>query len=271
MSEILHIREEDLELYAFGTLPESELAAVKAHIAVCHECTAKLAQALGNVAVLALAAPQETPPEKVKDQLFARIANEGSGSSQTIARLQKRETEKNPRRPRRNWNWVLIPAVAGLALFCAVLYQKNRTLVNELSEARRVAADFERERLHVMGLVNALSAKDTETIRLASTKDGVPGSSAVVHYNKRLGKVIYSAELPELSVENAYQMWLVPTSGGPISAGTFHTDEARHADPREVEVPVNIDPKAFAVTMEPAGGVSKPTGKIVLLGAASKD
>ena len=54
-------------------------------------------------------------------------------------------------------------------------------------------------------------------------------------------------------------MWLVPTSGGPISAGTFHTDEARHADPREVEVPVNIDPKAFAVTMEPAGGVSKPT------------
>ncbi len=119
-----------------------------------------------------------------------------------------------------------------------------------------------------MGLVNVLSAKDTETIRLASTKDGIPGSGAVVRYNKRLGTVIYSAELPKLPAEKIYQMWLVPTSGAPINAGTFLADGSKRSEPWQAEVPANSQPKAFAVTVEPTGGVPKPTGKIILLGAA---
>jgi anti-sigma-K factor RskA len=269
LSDISHIREEDLELYAFGTLPEGETAAVKAHFEVCRECSAKFAEALGNVAVLALAVEQERPSPAAKDRLFARIAAERGATEPGVETVGARETGREVKRPRGNWwNWVLVPALAVAVLFCAVLYRENRILTDELREARRVAADFERERLHVMGLVNVLSAKDTETIRLASTKDGIPGSDAVVRYNKRLGRVIYSAELPELPAEKAYQMWLVPTSGAPISAGTFLAGGTRGTEPWEAEVPANSEAKVFAVTVEPAGGVPKPTGKIILLGAA---
>jgi anti-sigma-K factor RskA len=269
LSEISHIREEDLELYSFGTLPEGETAAVKAHVAVCRECSAKLAEALGNIAVLALAVEQETPPPAASDRLFARIAAERGATEPVVEAVGGREFGRQVKRPRGNWwNWVLVPAFTVVALFCAVLYRENHILTGELRDARRVAADFERERLHVMGLVNALSAKDTETIRLASTKDGIPGSAAVVRYNKRLGRVIYSAEVPELPAEKVYQMWLVPTSGAPISAGTFLAGGARRTEPWEGEVPANSEPKAFAVTVEPSGGVPKPTGKIILLGAA---
>ncbi len=268
MSEISHIREEDLELYAFGTLPESETEAVKAHVSVCRECNAKLAVALGNVAVLALAAEQETPPTAVKERLFARIGSEHGATERLVESVGGREIRREMKRPRWNWNWVLAPASVVLALLCAALYREDYILTGELREARRAAADFERERLHVMGLVNALSAKDTETIRLASTKDGIPGSGAVVRYNKRLGTVIYSAELPELPAEKVYQMWLVPSSGAPISAGTFLADGSKRAEPWEAEVPANSEPKAFAVTVEPTGGVPKPTGNIILLGAA---
>jgi anti-sigma-K factor RskA len=267
LNDSSHIREENLELYALGALPEAEAAAVKAHVPGCRECAAKLAEALGNVAVLALAAEQEKPAAAVKEKLFARIAAESAATRQAAPEAGRREIVQEVKRARASWwNWVLVPATAMLLLLCAELYRENRTLTGELQEAQRIAADFERERLHVMGLVNALSAKDTETIRLASTKDGIPGSGAVVRYNKRLGKVLYTAELPALPAGKVYQMWLVPTSGAPISAGTFMAVGTKRAEPWEAEVPANSEPKAFAVTVEPAGGVPQPTGKIILLG-----
>jgi anti-sigma-K factor RskA len=253
-----HISGENLELYALGALPDVEAAVVKAHAQGCAECAAKLAEALGNVAVVALAAEQEAPLARVKQQLFARIAAERAAGGE-------RKIVGEPKRARASWwNWLLVPATAVLAIFCVGLYRENQTLTGELQEARRMAASFERERLHVMGLVNVLSAKDTEIIRLASTKDGFPGSGAVVRYNKRLGKVIYTADLPELPPGKVYQMWLVPTSGeAAISAGTFTPDGSK---PWDVQVPTNSDAKAFAVTVEPEGGVPKATGKIILLG-----
>jgi anti-sigma-K factor RskA len=267
LNDSSHIREENLELYALGALPEAEAAAVKAHVAGCRECAAKLAEALGNVAVLALAAEQEKPAAAVKQKLFARIAAERAGTVPVTQPAGGRETVREVKRPRDSWwNWVLVPATVVLAIFCAELYRENRTLTVEVREARRVAADFEQERLHVIGLVNALSAKDTETIRLASTKDGIPGSAAVVRYNKRLGKVLYTAELPALPEGKVYQMWLVPANGAPISAGTFTAVGTKRAEPWEAEVPANSQPKAFAVTVEPAGGLPQPSGKVILLG-----
>jgi len=268
LNDSSHIREENLELLALGTLPEAEAAEAKAHVAGCGECAAKLAEVLGNVAVLALAAEQEKPAAAVKEKLFARIAAERAGTAHVRQPARGRETVREVKRARDNWwNWVLVPATVVLAIFCAELYRENRTLTVEVREARRTAAEFERERLHVMGLVNALSANDTKTIRLASTKDGTPGTDAVVRYNKRLGKVLYTAELPALPPEKVYQMWLVPTNGAPISAGTFTAIGPGRAEPWQSEVPANSEPKAFAVTVEPAGGVPKPTGKIILLGA----
>ncbi len=73
MSEILHIREEDLELYAFGTLAEEETPGVTAHVSECRECSSKLAVVLGDVAVLALAAARETAEPQGKERLFARV------------------------------------------------------------------------------------------------------------------------------------------------------------------------------------------------------
>jgi anti-sigma-K factor RskA len=267
LNDTSHIREENLELYALGALPEAETAAVKAHLEGCRDCAAKLAEALGNVAVLALAAEQEKPAAAVKEKLFARIAAERAATVPVTQPADGREIMREVKRPRANWwNWVLVPATAVLAIFCAELYRENRMLTGEVREARRVAAEFEKERLHVLGLVNALSAQDTETIRLASTKDGIPGSGAVVRFNKRLGKVLYTAELPPLPPEKVYQMWLVPTNGTPISAGTFTSGGSMQTQPWVAEVPANSEPKAFAVTVEPAGGVPQPTGKVILLG-----
>jgi anti-sigma-K factor RskA len=62
-------------------------------------------------------------------------------------------------------------------------------------------------------------------------------------------------------------MWLVPTSGAPISAGIFQSEDSVRGL-LSAQVPANTMPKAFAVTVEPAGGVPQPTGPKLLLGAS---
>jgi hypothetical protein len=278
-----HIREEDLELYALGALPENEAAAITAHAAGCAECTMRLAEVRGRVALLALSVTQEQPAAAAKEKLMARIRLSEQSAGEAVLAVKPREADvraeiaKRPERAERIsskpsktswWNWVLVPATLVLAGLCLMLWQQNKQLLGDLREARRVAADFERERLHVLGLVNVLSSPDTVTVKLAST---TPADAAqvggVVRYNQRLGSVVYSAELPTLPSGKIYQMWLVPKSGTPISAGTF-ADGRPGKNVLSAAVPPNTEPKAFAVTIEPAGGVPQPTGKMILLGAS---
>jgi anti-sigma-K factor RskA len=63
-------------------------------------------------------------------------------------------------------------------------------------------------------------------------------------------------------------MWLVPKVGVPISAGVFAPGAHGTRQLWTAEVPLNTELKAFAVTIEPAGGVAQPTGPKVLVGAS---
>jgi anti-sigma-K factor RskA len=257
-----HIPEEDLELYALGSLPEGDSAAVQAHASACTACASKLSEALGRAALLALSVPQQTPPPAAKEKLFARIAaaREVRPSGTGMAQQAKR-----PARPW--WNWVLVPASLALALICLLLSWQNRKLVDELQSARLAALSMERDKQRFEELARILASPDTVTVKLVGTDDA-PRATGFVKYNGRLGVVLYSAEqLPALPAQKTYQMWLVPTNGAPISAGIFQSEDSVHGL-LSAQVPANASPKAFAVTVEPAGGVPQPSGPKVLLGAS---
>jgi len=70
-----------------------------------------------------------------------------------------------------------------------------------------------------------------------------------------------------LPAEKSYQMWLVPRDGAPISAGVLGPGGHAWGNMWTGEVPAGTQAKAFAVTVEPVGGVAQPTGPKVLLGA----
>jgi anti-sigma-K factor RskA len=257
-----HIREEDSELYALGLLPEEEAEVVKAHASACTECASKLSEALGRCALLALAVPQQTPPPAAKEKLFARIAAERKVPLDDTLVAQQ---VKRPVRPR--WNWILVPASIALTLICLLLYWQNRKLVDELHSARLATRGAERDKQRFEDLARILASPDTVTIKLAGTDDA-PRATGFVKYNGRLGVVLYSAEqLHALPAQKTYQMWLVPTNGAPISAGIFQSEDSVRGL-LSAQVPANTAPKAFAVTIEPAGGVPQPTGPKLLLGAS---
>lgn len=263
-----HIREEDLELYALGALPEEEKAAVKAHAPGCSECARKLAEAQGRVAMLVFAVPQEQPAAAAKERLFARIAAETriEESGERVAD-ERRVVSGEIRRAIPWWSWALAPASLALAAACLLLFWQNRQLGSQLNVARQAAARMEKEKEHIEGLARVLASPDTVTVKLAGTSDAA-NAAGYVKYNARSGTVLYSTEhLPTLPNEKVYQMWLVPTTGAPISAGIFRPEDST-GQLLTAQVPTETKSKAFAVTIEPTGGVLQPTGPKVLLGAS---
>lgn len=260
MSNLNHISDEDLELHALGALPEAEAATVRAHAAGCARCERQLAEARGLVAALAFAVPQELPSSAAKEALFLRIAADHTAQPQ---RHEVREVKTSARW----WNWILLPASAALAVMCFALWQQNRQLSNDLGQTRRAVANLENERLRVKGLVNVLASPETITVKLQGSTEEGP-ATGVVRYNRHLGVVAYKTELPSPPKDKVYQMWLVPQNGAPISAGVFRQGSPGDDIVWTAQIPANTEPKAFAVTLEPAGGVPQPTGPKVLVGAS---
>ena len=76
-----------------------------------------------------------------------------------------------------------------------------------------------------------------------------------------------AAGLPATPAGKTYELWWITKEHGPVAAGLFQAE-----DGHPVVAPVSLPPAGehvllSAVTLEPAGGVSKPTGAMYLKGA----
>lgn len=280
MTNSEHIREEDLPLLAVGAVPEPECAAARAHAAECADCGAKLAEALGRAALLAMAVPQERPAATIKAELFARIrsARKEEELHRWPAKLAiaAEETERGRKEGRptsviRNvrgwWPWVFAPVAALLLVAAVVEWRENRRLTAELESTNHQLVEMVNERMRAEMLLDVLSAPDTVSVKMA----GAPRpekATGIVRYNPRKGVVLYSAVLPALPADKIYQMWLVPMAGDPISAGVFAPGAQGTRQMWTAEVPLNTPMKTFAVTVEPKGGVPRATGPVVMVGSS---
>ena len=97
---------------------------------------------------------------------------------------------------------------------------------------------------------------------------GMPKAMGRVTYSKNMGMLMYDGTAEPAPAGKSYQLWVMPMQGDPINAGVFNpsSGEISHW---MMKLPEGVTPKAFAVTLEPAGGMPHPTGPKVLAGAVS--
>jgi anti-sigma-K factor RskA len=268
-----HIREEELELYALGGLPEPEAAALKSHLATCGECAMKLAQSRGSAALLSFATRQEDPAGTIKAELLARLRANREHEEHYAWPLPAKQPAKtttgndqapNSRETTARWSWVLVPTAVALALVSLGLSWQNRRQSQALEKQRQATQALLHQREDTEKLVAVLAAGDTMTVKLAPVGGAL--GSGVVRYNGRMGVLVYSAQLPAVPPGKSYQMWLMPATGSPISAGVLEKGSHDVGSVWLADVPANTEAKAFAVTVEPAGGGPRPTGAQVLVG-----
>ena len=253
-------RKEDFDLYALSALDGEEKRALEAHIAACADCARKLNEARGRMALLALAAPPHSPPPRVKERLLQQVRGEA----------QRRTPETEPRRKLignlRTAVWA--PAAVALAALTIFLWVSNNRLNTQLEKLRAQLAEQEQQTREAKTILDFETATDTIAIPL-NPAPGMPAAHAQVAYNARMGVLSYTGNLPAPPLDKTYQLWLVPASGSPISAGVFTPKTGGAGFSFMKHVPAGMAAKAFAVTVEPTGGMPQPTGPKVLIGPVS--
>ena len=117
-------------------------------------------------------------------------------------------------------------------------------------------------------ILDILSGPQTTQVALSpSSAPPVPHGKAF--YNREKGVLFYTANLHSLPSDHTYELWLIPTVGSPVDIGIFNTDTQGNGQVITTTLPPGLTAKAFAVTVEVAGGVPAPKGPIVLVGPVS--
>jgi anti-sigma-K factor RskA len=198
----------------------------------------------------------ETPPPRVRTALMARIASERRGVTPVVTA---------PARPRRRF-WPVVWAgtmAAGIAAI-AVGFVVSTTYERRVAELSREATTLREELERQQGLVAILRDPTTQVVALAGQAPS-PEARGRMLWHVKAGGLLVSAGLPAPPAGKTYQLWAI-ADAKPISAGVFSVDAAGTASVRVAPLPGVSRVDAFAVTLEPAGGLPAPSGPMYLVG-----
>jgi anti-sigma-K factor RskA len=262
-------RPEDFDLYALGALDDAERQAFESHVASCADCAEKLAAARGRMAILAFAAPPVAPSPGVKETLMRQVIASAEGPGGSVARVNREPVADGGIFAR--WWAALLPVATALALATVLLWLHNEQLNRQLANLRATIQQQQQELAETRHQADLIAARETLVVPLWSQK-GAPDAHGEGHarvlYNAKEGMMTYDGWLPAAPADKSYQLWLVPMNGSPISAGVFNPQNGEMSHMMK-KLPAGVTAKAFAVSLEPAGGVPQPTGPMVLVGPIS--
>jgi anti-sigma-K factor RskA len=261
---------EDFELYALSVLDASDKKEFEAHLADCAECRANLKAARSRLALLALAAPESDPPPAVRERILDSFRTRDADRVKAAPPLPAR---RGPWAPMWGWVWAgvcFILLVAAVWLGFANLRLTKRLAELERSRQQLEAAnvDLKAATARAQAVLDVLTAPQSVQVEL-SPAAARPEPHAKAFYNRDKGLLFYTTDLHSLPSGQTYELWLIPTVGNPVDLGIFNTDTQGNGEVILTSLPQGLIAKAFAVTVEPAGGVPAPTGTMVLVGPVS--
>ncbi|HEV2378354.1 MAG TPA: anti-sigma factor [Terriglobia bacterium] len=263
--------EEDFELYALGALDGDEKSALDRHLFACAECRARMEGARGRMSMLALSAPSVAPPDGVRERLIEQFRAEGprESSDEPLVRSKVMQFRRSL--------WAPLWAAAAVLLLAAAAWfaVENRRLGAELAQLETTHQQLEESEQRLQAqTARAAAALDIltapETVKVELTPVAArPVPHGKAFYNPSRGLLFYAANLRALPDDRIYELWLIPSEGAPIDAGIFNSDVRGNGEVILPALPPGLIAKAFAVTVERAGGVPAPTGPKVLIGPVS--
>ena len=216
------------------------------------EALAALRDFEGTLADLAAAAP-ETPPPAVKAALMERIA------------APRAPAGARPRRGRAIWPAVLSGAMAAGLAAIVVGWSVSSTYEKRLDALASDAEQLKAELRSQQTVIAILRDPATQVVALAGQAPA-PTARARRMWHATAGGIFVAAGLPEAPAGKAYQLWAIAGTNAPVSAGVFSVDASGTGSLSVQPLPGVASVNAFAVTLEPAGGLPAPSGAMYLLG-----
>ncbi|MER3523426.1 MAG: hypothetical protein C4326_04995 [Ignavibacteria bacterium] len=273
-------REEFIErcsLYALGALEEDERRMFEAYLdRASDEERSLLSELMATTTLLPLTLERRNPPPQVKEELLQKIALTARARAAVFRRDAEARAQAPPRKP--SWvPWGIAAALAMAAVFSLFMLNVLRTLDRQNDELIALRQENTRLQTRLVALEDELTRKE-EQLRVLSAKELHISIMSGLQVNPvAYGKIIWDAEkgtailhvsnLPPVPQDKDYQLWIVK-GGQKISAGVFAVRDTAanffRIDNLAVTNPKEIG--AFAVTLEPKGGMPQPTGEMYMLG-----
>jgi hypothetical protein len=285
MSTTRHIDQDDLALFAMQLLSPAEEATITLHLEHCADCRHELAELQGDLAAYAHTVDLHSPPAQAKERLMKQVAREKKPvpidrtPAPEFGRSAGRETAlgsgsyldeapPKPGLPARILPWVGWAVAAGLAVAAGDLYHERADLRSTLSSQSSELARLTADAATAKQVLDTMT--DNSALRVTLTAAPTPPSpQGKATYVPSKGSLLFTAtNLDPLEPNKTYELWLIPTQGDPIPAGTFKPDERGNASLILPSLPKGVGAKAFGVTVENDGGSQVPTMPIILAGSA---
>ena len=180
------------------------------------------------------------PPPGLRGRLLAQImaeSNQRPGEESAVDELAQRRTVKAGR-----WRIAVAAAAA------AVVVLAGGVFIGQQLQPEQTPS-------------TAATVLDAPDARTAEAAVATGGTATVVYSRKERAAVVIMNDVAKPAADTVYQMWLIPSSGNPVSAGLIATDAVA---PTTTAVVTDVgDATAWALSIEPTGGSPQPTNPIV--------
>lgn len=116
-------------------------------------------------------------------------------------------------------------------------------------------------------LLSILESREVDLVMMAGLDVNPNGYGKVIWDSESNRALLQVSNLPAVPSDKDYQLWIIKNNK-PVSAGVFAVNDPEKDSFFKIEQ-ITADEQsadAFAITMEPKGGVPQPTGDMYLLG-----
>jgi anti-sigma-K factor RskA len=267
--------------YVLGALDGNELREFEDHLRTqCTICTEEVTSFTEAVSLLPSVLPLLSPTSALKD----RIMNAAHRSARMQSGTQTVEYagQAQVRPAKRAWlAWGLAFAVIVMAVVFSISYNSLLNSVNEKNEAiatqQRELTALRTELEQKTAILSVLESRRIEVVSMDGLQVNPVGYGKIIWDPEKKVAVLHVSHLPPVPKDKDYQLWVIKASDPkhPVSAGVFavsnEEERENYFKVQQLEVAERKDIGAFAVTLEPKGGVPAPTGAMYLIGKTTQN
>jgi anti-sigma-K factor RskA len=259
--------------YALGRLNPRNRHFFESHLkAGCAECNKELDEIYEGMSLLPLLLPPKQAPQRLRSRVLGAL-----GTSVRPGRTVEQRTQPQMQTQPRPWFGYAVAFVAVLIVVALGIY--GSSLIGRLDSQSQQISSQEQQ---IVALNSELQQKEELLKVLQSPKIDIVFMNGLAPSPAGYGKIIWDpltriaifqvANLPASAADKDYQLWIIKDKI-PISAGVFSVNSDKEKENYFKVLSLEVGDKkeidAFAVTLEPKGGLPQPSGAMYLMGNSS--
>lgn len=233
--------QDNLAAYALNALDPDDIPALETHIKTCASCQATLTEYQRVSAGLLAGLPPRPPRPALKRILAAQLPGNAN----------------NVRARFTSWSLAQFAMAGAVVLLLGI----NLFSLFQVRSLQDQQAEMTRQQETEQTALSILAYAGTQSLPVSG--EGLTGS--LLLDRDRNAAVLFVWDLPLLTPNQTYQIWLIDPQGKRISAGLFNAVTGRPITIFELSSPKPLSNfTSMGVTIEPRGGSPQPTGPRIL-------